>query len=103
MMKSVQNDDNFSLKFKYLNTLDNSFFDFINEKLIFDTYRIEIYFSEIESYIVQLNNEELKELLTFQKQKIPKKELLYKLLIAFFIELTSMLLLENYTKKVGFY
>ncbi|MGJ0359257.1 AAA family ATPase [Aliarcobacter cryaerophilus] len=99
MMDSVENNDNFSSKFKYLNTLDNSFFDFINEKFIFDTYRIEIYFSEIESYIVQLNNEELKELLTFQNQKIPEKELLHKLCIAFFIELISMLLLKNYTKN----
>ena len=46
-----------------------------------------------------MNNEELKGLLTFQSQKVSEKELLHKLLIAFFIELTSMLLLKNYTKN----
>lgn len=100
MMKSEENYSNFTQKFYHLLSLDKNYFSFINENFIFDTYRLEIYFSELESYLVQSNNEELKRLLTFQTIKTSnKKELIYHFCIVFCIELTSSLLMKNYIQQ----
>ncbi|MDS1314720.1 AAA family ATPase [Aliarcobacter butzleri] len=89
LMKSKNSYDNFNQKFQYVLKKDTDFFNFINETFIFDSYQCEIQFQEIEVSIVQYDNKEFGEYISFQKKKcLNNEELLYKMLIVLAIEMT---------------
>ena len=89
LMNSENSYDNFNQKFQYVLKKDTDFFNFINESFIFDSYQCEIQFQEIEVSIVQYDNKEFGEYISFQKKKcLNNEELLYKMLIVLAIEMT---------------
>ena len=89
LMNSENSYDNFNQKFQYVLKKDTDFFNFINESFIFDSYQCEIQFQEIEVSIVQYDNKEFGEYISFQKKKcLNNEELLYKMLIVLGIEMT---------------
>jgi predicted ATP-binding protein involved in virulence len=90
MMKSEGTYDNFNQKFQYLLKKNVDFFNFIDETFIFDSYQCEIQLQEIEVSIVQYDNKEFGEYISFQKKKhLNNEELLYKMLIVLAIEMTT--------------
>ncbi len=91
MMKSEDTYDNFNQKFLYILRQNNSFFDFIDQKLHFNNYEIRLYISEIEAGFVQNLNKNFVDILTFQKQpKLNKDELIIKVLIHISIFMAEM-------------
>jgi hypothetical protein len=65
------------------------FFNFIDETFIFDSYHFVIQLQEIEVSIVQYDNKEFGEYISFQKKKhLNNEELLYKMLIVLAIAMT---------------
>ncbi|MCG3660427.1 AAA family ATPase [Aliarcobacter butzleri] len=89
LMKSENSYDNFNQKFQYILKNNAKFFNFIDETFIFDSYQCEIQFQEIEVSIVQYDNKEFGEYISFQKKKhLNDKELLLKILIVLAIEMT---------------
>ena len=81
-MNTENSYDNFNQKFQYVLKKDTDFFNLINESFIFDSYQCEIQFQEIEVSIVQYDNKEFGEYISFQKKKcLNNEELLYKMLI----------------------
>lgn len=72
--------DQFVNKFQYVLKNNAHFFDFLNDDFIFDSYRLEIHFPEIEANIMMEQNEEFKNLISFQKDKtLTQSQLFYKL------------------------
>lgn len=89
LMKSENSYDNFNQKFQYILKKNVDFFNFIDETFIFDSYQCEIQLQEIEVSIVQYDNKEFSEYISFQKKKhLNNEELLYKILIVLAIEMT---------------
>lgn len=89
-MKSENIYDNFNQKFQYVLKRNSSFFNFIDESFIFDSYKCEFHLQEIEAGIVQYNNKEFSEYISFQKKKhLKEQELLYKTLIVLAIEMAK--------------
>jgi predicted ATP-binding protein involved in virulence len=89
LMKSENSYDNFNQKFQYILKKNSDFFNFIDETFIFDSYQCEIQLQEIEVSIVQYDNKEFGEYISFQKKKhLNNEELLYKMLIVLAIEMT---------------
>jgi len=89
LMKSENFHDNFNQKFQYILKKNVDFFNFIDETFIFDSYQCEIQLQEIEVSIVQYDNKEFGEYISFQKKKhLNNEELLYKMLIVLAIEMT---------------
>ncbi|MDD5372660.1 MAG: AAA family ATPase [Sulfurimonas sp.] len=90
LMKSENSYDNFNQKFQYILKKNVDFFNFIDENFIFDSYQCEIKLQEIEVSIVQYDNKEFGEYISFQKKKhLNNEELLYKMLIVLAIEMTT--------------
>jgi predicted ATP-binding protein involved in virulence len=90
LMKSENSYDNFNQKFQYILKKNVDFFNFIDENFIFDSYQCEIQLQEIEVSIVQYDNKEFGEYISFQKKKhLNNEELLYKMLIVLAIEMTT--------------
>ena len=90
LMKSENSYDNFNQKFQYILKENDEFFNFIDENFIFDSYQCEIHLQEIEVSIVQYDNKEFSEYISFQKKKhLNNKELLYKMLITLAIEMAT--------------
>jgi len=90
-MPSEDSYDNFNLKFQYILKKNNIFFNFIDEKFMFDSYQVEVHFQELETSIVQYDNKAFSEYISFQKQtkQLNKEELLYKMLIVLAIEMAT--------------
>ena len=89
LMKSENSYDNFNQKFQYILKKNTDFFNFIDETFIFDSYQCEIHLQEIEVSIVQYDNKEFGEYISFQNKKhLNYEELLYKMLIILVIEMT---------------
>ncbi len=89
-MPSENSYDNFNLKFQYILKKNDTFFNFIDENFIFDSYQCKIHFQEIEVCIVQYDNKEFSKYLSFQTGKhLNKEELFYKMLITLAIEMTT--------------
>ena len=90
LIKSENSYDNFNQKFQYILKNDDNFFNFIDGNFIFDSYQCEIQLQEIEVSIVQYDNKEFSEYISFQKKKhLNNEELLYKMLITLAIEMAT--------------
>jgi len=89
LMKSEDSYDNFNQKFQYILKKNDKFFNFIDENFIFDSYQCEIQLQEIEVNIVQYDNKEFSQYISFQKDtSLNNEELLYKMLIVLALEMT---------------
>ncbi|MDP3586688.1 MAG: AAA family ATPase [Sulfuricurvum sp.] len=89
-MPSEDSYDNFNLKFQSIMKENDTFFNFVDENFIFDSYQCEIHFQEIEVSIVQYDNKEFSEYISFQNKKhLNNEELLYKMLIILAIEMAT--------------
>lgn len=89
LMKSENLYDNFNQKFQYILKKNDSFFEFIDEDFIFDSYQCEIHLKEIETSIVQYDNKKFSEYISFQEDtSLNNEKLLYKMLIVLAVGMT---------------
>ncbi len=87
MMKSKNTYDNFNQKFHYILNKKKDFFNFIDEKIIFDNFRAELHINEIGAWFVGSDYEKFiipedteKELLSFGRAEADREVSIYKIL-----------------------
>ncbi|MDO8454729.1 MAG: AAA family ATPase [Sulfurimonas sp.] len=98
LMKDDKNLADFEQKFSSILKDDNKFFDFLDDNLLFDSYKYEIHISELEAYLVGDNL--FCQELSFRKENIEDKEkLFYRFLIVSLISETENLVFKSGDKR----
>ncbi len=98
LMKDNKNLADFEQKFSNILKDDSSFFHFLDENLLFDSFRYEIHISELEAYLAGDNP--FYQELSFRKENIEDKEkLFYRFLIVLLINETENLIFNSSDEK----